>query len=148
MTDTTVPRSRWWARGVAGAGRTIVLVGAITACSATAGTPTTTPASAQRWCAQLDLLATTTSQLDSMDADDPGRDAALVEVTDVMSGFADIAAPTPIGNDWQLVATPPTSDATGRIGIDDDTEAAGRRVASWALANCQLSAGARQALNG
>lgn len=148
MTDTTALRHRRRARGIATAIRTAVLVGALAACSATTEATTTTPESTQRWCAQLDRLATATSRLDSMDADDPGRDAALLDVTDVMSGFGDIASPSPIADDWRSVATPPTSDATGRIGTDDATEAAGRRIATWALANCHLSSAARHALNG
>jgi hypothetical protein len=102
--------------------------------------------SAEAWCHQLDELWMATSRVDDLDVGSPGFTDAMTAVDDHVQALDDLAAPDAIADDWILVRVPPTADATGRIGVDDEQQAAGERVAAWALEHCELSAAARAAL--
>ena len=98
---------------------------------------------ARAWCHQLDELRMATSRLDDLDVGSPGFTDAMAAVDDHVQALDDLTAPDAIADDWILVRVPPTADATGRIGVDDEQQVAGDRVAAWALEHCELSAAAR-----
>ena len=125
----------------------LLLAGAAVACSS--GDEGTDGSATERaWCRGLDELWAASARLEDLDLDSPALADAMAALDDQVEALDDLPAPDVIADDWVLLRTPPTTDTTGRIGFDEEQEAAGDRVASWALEHCELSAGARAGLEG
>jgi hypothetical protein len=123
----------------------LLVAGTAVACTPSDSEPAGSNAT-RAWCHQLDELSMATSRLDDLDVDSPEFSAALVAVDDHVQALDDLAAPEAIAQDWIVVRVPPTADATGRIGVGDEEQAAGNRIAAWALEHCELSAATRASL--
>lgn len=94
---------------------------------------------ADAWCAQFDVAISATVQVREAASDGDGLDEAFTVVDDEMRALRDLDTPAAIADDWEAVSGPPTTDASGGLDPDGVQEAAGQRVAAWALENCELS---------
>jgi hypothetical protein len=132
--------TRWTvARTAAFAG----VIGALVACGG--GSDDDTAASAT-WCRQLDAGVAATMRLEDLATGDPGFADALDAVQEQMGALAEQRPPAAIAADWAVVSAPPATTATGATQPTAAQTEAGRRVAAWALANCELSDGTRTGL--
>ena len=122
------------------------LVTAAMACDASDGGGGGTDVEA--WCRQLDVAVTASAALDEMDRGDPGVEEALATVQDEMGALADLETPAAIAADWSRVSGPPPTNATGGYDLGGPVADAGDRIAAWARRECDLSSGARAALEG
>jgi hypothetical protein len=125
----------------------LLVAGALVVCSSCdEGSDRSDTAAA--WCAQLDELYVVTTRLEELDADSPAFADAMAALDDQVQTLDDLATPDAIADDWVILRAPPTTDPTGRIGIDGEQQDAGERVAGWALDHCELSSAARAGLDG
>lgn len=127
--------------------QTVLAAAVIVAAAACDSTDSDTGADTAAWCRQLDVAVTASAELDTLGRDDPGVDAAFEAVQDEMSALADLPAPPDISADWETVSGPPPTDDTGAFDLGDEFADAGDRIGAWALDNCDLSSGARAALD-
>jgi len=123
---------------------TVAVVVATAACSSGGGRDA--DGDVEAWCGQLDVAVTASAEVDELAADDPGVDDALATVQEEMGALADLEAPPAVADDWDTLSGPPPTNDTGGFDLDGAFADAGDRIATWALQECDLSSGARTAL--